>query len=234
MLPDADGYFTVNERSKNGGVTGNSRKEKASPPVDNVALTLNNVIPLLEPVNPPNHNALIPDCGIMNPDTGTLNDDTGDSTAAVSSVPSVFDEGGFALPAEAPLPMREQPPISEDPAVVLTVKLRRLGVNVMSTNPYLIAWVDDAVPFPLLAEAISLAREQKPEPEKIAPGYLVPIIAKLRNPPAARQSAARAAQPLNEKFHFNHLDRSGDVRAMEESMKRWNITVPEGDEEIEI
>lgn len=44
----------------------------------------------------------------------------------------------------------------------------------------------------------------------------------------------RASQPINEKFNFSHLDRSGDARAMEASMKRHGITVPADDEEIDI
>ena len=62
-------------------------------------------------------------------------------------------------PMSAPLPPRDLPPTSGDPAVLLTVQLRRLGVNVMSTNPHLIAWVGDAVPFSMLAEAVALARD---------------------------------------------------------------------------
>ncbi|CAN7739270.1 hypothetical protein [Duganella sp. LjRoot269] len=137
------------------------------------------------------------------------------------------------VPNSAPLPVRNSPPVSDDPAVVLTVELRRLGVNVMSTNPYLIAWVRDAVPLSMLAEAVALAREHKGD-APIPPAYLVPIVQKLRNPPAARQSSARAQSAPNEKFNFGHLDRSGDVKAMEASMKRHGVVVPVGDEEIEI
>lgn len=137
------------------------------------------------------------------------------------------------MPKESPLPMREQPPVSEDPAVVLSVKLRRLGVNVMSTNPHLMQWVADGMSFDLMAEAVAVARENKPEPEKIAPGYLVPILQKLRNPDPVKPAQTRAA-PVNEKFNFNHLDRSGDQRAMDEGMQRRGITLPDNDEEIEI
>ncbi len=42
------------------------------------------------------------------------------------------------------------------------------------------------------------------------------------------------ASPVNEKFNFNHLDRSGDQRAMQESMKRHNITMPADGEEIDL
>jgi len=50
-----------------------------------------------------------------------------------------------------------------------------------------------------------------------------------------RNQGSTARQPaINEKYNFGHLDRSGDQRAMEESMRRNGVTVPEGDEEIEI
>lgn len=180
--------------------------------------------------------SLIPDSLI--PESGSQDDDTGDSPVAVgvSSAEPEIDmppADDFGAPKSAPLPMREQPPLSEDPAVQMTVKLRRLGVNVMSTNPHLIAWVAAGVTDALLAEAVALAREHKGT-AAIAPGYLVPIIDKLRNPAPARAPTARTAPPLNEKFHFNHLDRSGDARAMEESMRRHGITVPDDGEEIEI
>lgn len=45
---------------------------------------------------------------------------------------------------------------------------------------------------------------------------------------------ARGAPPINEKFNFGHLDRSGDARAMAESMARHGITAPAADEDIEI
>lgn len=69
VLPDAAGYFTVNERSKNGGITGISRKERSLSEVDNSALTLDNVSPPLEQVIPQSHNALIPECGILIPES---------------------------------------------------------------------------------------------------------------------------------------------------------------------
>lgn len=95
--------------------------------------------------------------------------------------------------------MREQPPLSEDPAVVLSVKLRRLGVNVMSTSPHLLQWLADGIAFERIAEAVVVARENKPEPEKIAPGYLVPILQKLCNPEPAKPSR-RSRPSINSPF----------------------------------
>ncbi|MGV7210483.1 hypothetical protein ACLB1G_21830 [Oxalobacteraceae bacterium A2-2] len=66
LLPDRDGFLTVHERTKNGGITGSVRRIRFDEPVDNVN-------PRREPVNPPNHNALIPDSLI--PDSNTTTPD---------------------------------------------------------------------------------------------------------------------------------------------------------------
>lgn len=71
ILPDPDGYLTVNERSKNGGITGKFSRIRQGEAVDNVK-------PQLETVNPPNHNALIPDSLIPDsliPDSKTTTPD---------------------------------------------------------------------------------------------------------------------------------------------------------------
>lgn len=44
----------------------------------------------------------------------------------------------------------------------------------------------------------------------------------------------RLVTAVNEKFHFSHLDRSGDAAAMKASMERHGITLPASDEEIEL
>ncbi|MBJ2216405.1 DnaT-like ssDNA-binding domain-containing protein [Pseudomonas sp. MF7453] len=72
-LPDVNGYLTVNERKKNVVVAGAQRKVHVSEHGFNVK-------PPLEPVNTPNDNALIPDCGFLIPDS--LNQDQHHSLSA--------------------------------------------------------------------------------------------------------------------------------------------------------
>jgi len=117
--------------------------------------------------------------GIVNLEEQPPSDDSTDSGSAIARK----SEGG--PPREATLPTREKSPLSEDPAVQLTVALRRQGVNVMSTNPHLLQWVADGVTLEQLTEAVAVARESKGDTAKIVPGYLVPILDKIRNPPAA-------------------------------------------------
>jgi uncharacterized protein YdaU (DUF1376 family) len=131
-----------------------------------------------------------------NPQSPVLKTDASDdSTDSGSASAGDMAEGG--QPHEAILPTREKPPLNADPAVQLTVALRRQGVNVMSTNPHLMQWVADGVTLEQLTEAVAVARETKGETVKIAPGYLVPIVDKIRNPPAVAPGTNGQARENN-------------------------------------
>lgn len=49
-----------------------------------------------------------------------------------------------------------------------------------------------------------------------------------------QQARASPVQGQSQKFHFSEVNRAGDKTAMEASMRRHNIAIPDGDEEIEI
>lgn len=134
-------------------------------------------------------------------------------------------------PIAAPLPPQQTPAELPSSALTLTRALRPLGVSALSTHPTVIAWADAGVQVATLTEAVRMAREHKPT-GTIPPNYLAPIVDKLLNPGAAAPRPACA--PVNEKFNFSHLDRSGDRAAMEASMARHGITMPAPEEEIEI
>ena len=87
-LPDINGYLTVNERKKNVVVAGSQRKVLVTAPELNVK-------ELLEPVNPPFDNALIPDCGILIPDSP--NQDQHHSLNAGEGAPGCNGEAGGAF-----------------------------------------------------------------------------------------------------------------------------------------
>jgi len=218
-LPDAEGFYTVNERSKNGGITGKSAKTKAVETKSNVKPPLDNVIP-------PSDNALIPDSPILNPDTPT----TTDASAPPVGGGDPADPDDFLPPGAAPLPPRQDLPAPANTATAIAVALRPLGVGATSMSPIVIGWADRGVDLEVLVEAVRIAREHKGD-ESIPPQYLAPIVERLLNPVERRTAPRQAA--VNEKFNFSHLDRSGDQRAMEESMQRHGITTPGPDEEIE-
>lgn len=219
-LPDAEGFYTVNERTKNGGITGKSTKAKAGE-------TKANVKPPLDNVSPPSDNALIPDSPILNPDTPI----TTDASAPAAGGGGPADPDDFVPPSAAPLPPRQDLPAPANTATAIAVALRPLGVGATSINPIVIGWADREVPLELLVEAVRIAREHKGD-ESIPPQYLAPIVERLLNPVERR--AAQRPPVVNEKFNFGHLDRSGDERAMQETMARHGITTPGPDEEIEI
>ena len=135
-------------------------------------------------------------------------------------------------PKAAPLPARQDPPEPTSPALALTLVLRPLGVNVMSTNPIIIGWADRGVSAELLTEAVRIAREHKGT-ESIPPQYLVPIVDRLLNP-VERRATPRGPAGQSQKFHFEGVDRSGDVAAMEASMRRNGIDPANLDDEDDI
>ena len=87
------------------------------------------------------------------------------------------------------MPPREDPQQSVDPATVLSVALRKLGVDATFTHPAVQAWAQQKTDMAVLVAAVGLAREQKGPTAKLAPNYLVPIVDKLLNPPAASAQA---------------------------------------------
>ena len=107
------------------------------------------------------------------------------AAAAVPGIPR--DPEAASAP---PLPAREEPKTEQSPAVVMTSTLRKMGVNVTSMNPILLAWVSSGVKLEQLVEAVGIARERKGATEKLAPGYVHAILGDILNPPAPGKTAA--------------------------------------------
>jgi hypothetical protein len=132
-----------------------------------------------------------------------------------------------AQPARADLPT----------AVQLSIAFNAAGIKTQPADPRLIALADQGVTVDTVTAACTEARAAKPN-ESIGLGYVVAILtrwsADASRVQAGRANAPRQAGTVNEKFNFSHLDRSGDQKAMAESMARHGITQPGPDEEIEI
>ena len=95
------------------------------------------------------------------------------------------------------MPPREDLPESTDPAAVLSVALRKLGVNATFTHPTVQDWSTRKVPMAVLHAAVATAREQKGPVAKIPPNYLVRIVEDLLNPPPAAQAYGKpVAAPI--------------------------------------
>jgi uncharacterized protein YdaU (DUF1376 family) len=106
-------------------------------------------------------------------------------------------------PRVAPLPVREVPPLSDDPALQLAMALRRMGVDAKFTHPTVQEWTNGAVAIEILQAAVTIARERKPEPEKIQVNYLRPIVLDLLHPPAAAPASTR---PTRESWEWKKTD----------------------------
>lgn len=139
----------------------------------------------------------------------------------------------FDPPTAVPLPPSEPIPEPQDPAVVLAVAMRKMGVQANSAHPAVQGWAAAGVTVEMIGEAVGTARISKPT-GNIPANYLAPIVDDLLHPPAARGTAQPRAAPVNEKFNFGHLDHSSNARAMADSMARHGITLPPPDEEIEL
>jgi hypothetical protein len=133
-------------------------------------------------------------------------------------------------PRAAPMPPRQDLPAPTSQALAMTLALRPLGVNVMSTNPIVIGWADRGVSVELLAEAVRVAREHKGD-APIPPQYLAPIVERLLKPPADRRGTPRGPGGQSQKFHFEGVDRSADVAAMHAGLERMGVTAADLDDD---
>lgn len=132
-------------------------------------------------------------------------------------------------------------PLADLPTPVqLSVAMRKHGVESNPADPRLIALAAQGVTPETVAAACEEAKRTRPT-ERIGLGYVTGILTRWAGDAAKVQAAgandrrqAGGAQGLSEKFVFSHLDRSGDQRAMDESMQRHGITVPGPDEEIDL
>ena len=131
----------------------------------------------------------------------------------------------FDPPHVAPLPTREAPPLSNDPAIQIGVALRRLGVNAPFTHPAVQDWATNRVSIELLTEAVAIARMSKGEGAKIPPNYLIPIVADLVNPPAAAPGKPSAAP------HKPRKPQGMDPKGLDESYDDYNARITKAEAE---
>jgi hypothetical protein len=122
------------------------------------------------------------------------NDDSASAAAGADVVVVDPDPAEPDNPRAAGMPPREDLPESTDPAVILSVALRKLGVNATFTHPTVQDWSTRKVPMAVLHAAVATAREQKGPDARIPPNYLVRIVEELLNPPAP--SAQGYAKPV--------------------------------------
>jgi hypothetical protein len=149
--------------------------------------------------------------------------DSASAPAAAGVVVVDLDPAEPDNPRAAAMPPREDPAESAYPAIALTVALRKLGVDATFTHPAVQAWVSQKTDMAVLIAAVGLAREQKGPTAKLAPNYLVPIVEKLLNPPAA--SAQAYGKPASAPIQIRKpqgMDPKGTDESYEEYDARIN------------
>lgn len=152
----------------------------------------------------PPENTLTVDSRQWTVDSGQLT-----SKASGGGGGTVPDQSAAARVAP-PLPIREKPPLSEDPAVLMSAMLRRLGVDdALFTHPAVKAWTEQGVPDAILEAAVANARGKKGPDAKIPANYLVGIVDDLLNPTPLAAAPARAEGASAWKYSANGIEKKG-------------------------
>jgi len=157
---------------------------------------------------PETENVPLPETAPATPATATQTPDTRHQTPVLKT--KAEDSGGstaYDHPTGAPLPPREDPQPSDNPAIAMSVALRKLGVNALFTHPAVQDWTAKAVPFEILAAAVAKARESKGA-ATIPPNYLVGIVNELLNPPTAAQPRASPVHRTEKFDPVAHVNRN--------------------------
>lgn len=225
-IPDEAGYLTVNERGRNGCVTGVSRRVHVSELGVNGAIT----------VKPPLDNALNPESRILNPESGSERQ-RGATTVGPQTAPPENPNPNPSAKSpqdappdadEAPSTGTQTPPAGENPqgsepaadaltvrAVEIAVLLRNRGAGVAAGEARLRDWAQRGITDAALLAALETAVQRRTAAGSVQPvnsGLLESILADCTGPPArasprgggkqaAREAylaqAAEAAQRLN-------------------------------------
>ncbi|MBD8654144.1 hypothetical protein IFT68_00705 [Oxalobacteraceae sp. CFBP 13730] len=150
------------------------------------------------------------------------NDDSASAAAGAGVVVVDPDPAEPDHPRAAAMPPREDSPESTDPAVILSVALRKLGVNATFTHPTVQDWSTRKVPMAVLHAAVATAREQKGPVAKIPPNYLARIVEELLNPPAASAQAygKPAAAPIQVR-----KPQGMDPKGTDESYEQYDVRI---------
>jgi hypothetical protein len=117
--------------------------------------------------------------------------------------------------APLPLPMRETPPLSDDPAVQISVMLRRLNVDAPFTHPAVIDWASAGIPHEVLQAAVEKARKRRGKADvELHANYLVGIVHDILNPP--EKATTPAAPPSTWQNSAKGIERKGKSIGLEQ------------------
>jgi hypothetical protein len=121
------------------------------------------------------------------------------------------------------------------PAALLSIAMRRAGIESQSADPRLIALAEQGVTPETVTAACLEAKSAKPN-ERIGVGYIVAILqrwsADASKVQAGRANAPRGVGPgLSQKFHFTNVDRSADVAAMNAGLAARGVTAADLDDD---
>lgn len=217
-IPDEAGYLTVNERGRNGCVTGVSRRVHLSEIGNNCAIT----------VNPPLANALNPESRILNPESGSERQ-RGATTVGPRTAPPENPNPTQNPKPSANSPQDSQPdadpapsmgtenpssgenqPAAEPPAdaftaraVEIAVLLRSRGAGVAAGEVRLRDWAQRGITDAALLTALETAVQRRTAAGSVQPvnsGLLESILADGTGPPARASPRKGGKQAAREAY----------------------------------
>lgn len=108
----------------------------------------------------------------------------GPADSLIPHPPSPIPHPDSPIPHPSPVATTAEDPGGSAPTYGdVSTMLRQAGVSVSSQHPTLRAWVDDGISSEQLREAVAIAREYKPPPQRIPANYLDTIVRQPAQPP---------------------------------------------------
>lgn len=99
--------------------------------------------------------------------------------------------------ARAPASGKSPDPPGPNAYGAMSIALRKVGVNINSIHPVLVAWVDDGFTIDQVLGAVAIARETKGDNERLPPNYLDTILRNPRKPNGSGNAHAKTPTRLS-------------------------------------
>lgn len=140
------------------------------------------------------------------------------------------DAKNMQLHTPLPLPLHKtlEPSPSQKargtPAGALSAALRALGVIITPSNPVLVGWMEAGASEGIIREAVEMARERKPAPQRIPAAYLDPIVRELLAPPTSGgNGSSHHADPVD-----GQCQQFADGERCKSGVTFWNRSATKG------
>ena len=137
---------------------------------------------------------------------------------------TVNEPSTIHIPNQNQIPEPEPQKARGTPAGTLSAALRALGVIITPSNPVLVGWMEAGASEGIIREAVEMARERKPEPQRIPAAYLDPIVRELLTPtPSGGNGSTHHAEPVD-----GQCQQFADGERCKSGVTFWNRSATKG------